>query len=54
MNGTVRGLSLGVYSLHSDGILHGTQVGEDGPDGASVTGRCPASAMQLLPEFTRG
>ena len=47
-------LSLGVCSLHAEGVLHGTRVGKDGPDDASVTGRCLPSAMQQLPEFTRG
>lgn len=54
ISGTVRGLFLGVCSLHAEGVLHGTQVGKDGPDDASVTGRCLPSAMQQLPEFTRG
>ena len=54
MSGTVRGLSLGVCSLHAEDVLHGTQVGKDGPDDASITGRCLPSAMQQLPEFTRG
>ena len=30
MSGTVRGLSLGVCSLHAEGALHGTEVGKDG------------------------